>query len=102
MHNKVAIKFLANALTLVSIYQLSFTLIANRVRSHAKEFAQGDPRKEVTYLDSISGESVYNFFWIKHFTFKECQEREMNLGLDLKGGMNVTLEVSVIDLIKSM
>jgi len=102
MQNKGAIKLLAVALTLVSLYQLSFTLIANRVRSHAHEYAKGDTKKETIYLDSISGESVYNFFWIKHFTFKECQEREMNLGLDLKGGMNVTLEVSVIDLIKSM
>lgn len=57
---------------------------------------------EQYYLDSIANQPVYNFFWIKEFTYRECQEREINLGLDLKGGMNVTLEVSVIDLVRSM
>ncbi len=102
MQNKGAIKLFAIALTLVSIYQLSFTFITNRVRSNAKEFSKGDARKESTYLDSISGEEVYNFLWIRHYTYKECQDRELNLGLDLKGGMNVVLEVSTVDLIKAM
>jgi SecD/SecF fusion protein len=54
------------------------------------------------YLDSMSQEVVYNLLWIRKYTFKECQEREINLGLDLKGGMNVTMEVSVPDIIAAM
>jgi len=102
MQNKGAIKLFAIALTLVSIYQLSFTWISNMVKSDAKEYAKGDPKKEINYLDSISGEGVYNFLWIRDYTYKETQERELNLGLDLKGGMNVTLEVSTVDLVRSM
>ncbi|MEE2700403.1 MAG: protein translocase subunit SecDF [Bacteroidota bacterium] len=57
--------------------------------------------KEKYYLDSISSEKVYGI-GVKDYTYKECQEREINLGLDLKGGMNVTLEVSVVDVIKAL
>ena len=57
--------------------------------------------KEKYYLDSIGSEKVYNML-LKDYTYKECVEREINLGLDLKGGMNVTLEVSVIDVIKAL
>ncbi|RLD66067.1 MAG: protein translocase subunit SecDF [Bacteroidetes bacterium] len=102
MQNKGAIKLFAIALTLVSIYQLSFTYFANKVKSDAVEYAKNDPLKETSYLDSIAGEGVYNFLWIRNYTFRECQEREINLGLDLKGGMNVILEVSVVDLVKSL
>ena len=58
-------------------------------------------KKEKYYLDSVSSEKVYNLL-VKEYTYKECQEREINLGLDLKGGMNVTLEISVIDVIKAL
>tara|TARA_B110000116_G_scaffold271624_1_gene292923 strand:+ start:116 stop:3208 length:3093 start_codon:yes stop_codon:yes gene_type:complete len=58
-------------------------------------------KREKYYLDSISSETVYDI-WAKEYTYKECQEREINLGLDLKGGMNVTLEVSVVDVIKAL
>ena len=58
-------------------------------------------KREKYYLDSISSEKVYNI-WVKDYTYKDCQEREINLGLDLKGGMNVTLEVSVVDVIKAL
>jgi len=102
MQNKGAIRLLAIAIALVSLYQLSFTWKTNSVKNDAKEFANGDPDKELVYLDSMASEEVYNFFWIKKFTLRECQERELNLGLDLKGGMNVTLEVSVVDLIKNL
>ncbi len=102
MQNKGAIKLFAIALTLVSIYQLSFTYFANRVKGDAVEYAKNDPLKETSYLDSIASEGVYNFLWIRNYTFRECQEREINLGLDLKGGMNVILEVSVVDLVKSL
>ncbi|MBN2348454.1 MAG: protein translocase subunit SecDF, partial [Bacteroidales bacterium] len=103
MRNKGAIWFLAIALALVSIYQLSFTWKTAQVKKHATEYAKGDEAKYSYYLDSISGEEVYNFlFGVKKYTYRECQERELNLGLDLKGGMNVILEVSVVDVIRSL
>ncbi len=102
MQSKGAIKLLAIALALVSIYQLSFTWVTNSVKRDAAEYANGDIKKETAYLDSIAGEGVYNFLWIRNYTYRECQDREINLGLDLKGGMNVILEVSVIDLMKSL
>jgi len=61
-----------------------------------------DITRQDYYLDSIASEPVYNFFWLKKYTYRECQEREINLGLDLQGGMNVILEVSVEDIIRSM
>lgn len=106
MQNKGAVKFIAIALALVCIYQLSFTLITRREENKALKYAtvdgQVDRKLESHYLDSISSEPVYNFLWITKFTYKECKEREINLGLDLKGGMNVTLEVSVIDLVNAL
>lgn len=102
MQNKGAIRLFAILLALVSLYQLSFTWITNSVRNDAQEYANGDKLKEAKYLDSISGKEVYNFLWLRQFTFKESQERELNLGLDLKGGMNVTLEVSVVELINAL
>lgn len=102
MQNKGAIITFAIALALVSLYQLSFTWITNGVKEDAKAYANGDPKKELFYLDSIKTKTVYNFLWIREYTLRECQERELNLGLDLKGGMNVTLEVSVPDLIRNM
>jgi SecD/SecF fusion protein len=102
MQNKGAILSFAILLALVCLYQLSFTFKARQVGKDAVEYAQGDPDKEFYYLDSISGEVVYNFLGLKKFTYKEVKELEINLGLDLKGGMNVTLEVSVDDLIRAM
>ena len=102
MQSKGAIKLLAIALVLVSIYQLSFTWVTKSVRNDAEAYAKGDVKKESAYLDSIAGEGVYNFLWIRNYTYRECQDREMNLGLDLKGGMNVILEVSEVDLIRSL
>jgi SecD/SecF fusion protein len=99
MQNKGAVKLLAIALALACIYQLSFTVVSRIYDKKAKEFAHGDLMLEQKYLDSISSEKVYPFGL---FTFKECQEKSLNLGLDLKGGMNVTLEVSVPDLIRSL
>lgn len=102
MQNKGAIFTFAVLLAAVCIYQLTFTWKSKQIEKRAIEYAQGNPEKEFQYLDSISGEVVYNFFGLKKFTFKEVKELEMNLGLDLKGGMNVTLEISVIDLIRAM
>ena len=102
MQNKGAILSFAILLAAICFYQLTFTWKAKQVEKDAVEYAQGDPAKEFLYLDSISGEEVYSFFGLKKFTFKDVKELEMNLGLDLKGGMNVTLEVSVIDIIRAM
>ncbi len=102
MQNKGAIFTFAILLAAVCLYQLTFTYKANKVEKDAVEYAQGDPVKEAFYLDSINGEVVYNFFGLQKFTYKEVKELEMNLGLDLKGGMNATLEVSVIDIVKAM
>ncbi|MFA6261503.1 MAG: protein translocase subunit SecDF [Bacteroidia bacterium] len=99
MKSKGAVKLFTIALVLVSIFQLSFTWVTSRVENKAKEFANGDPVLERTYLDSIAREPVYNLGF-KKFTYLECKERELNLGLDLKGGMNVTLEVSLGELVR--
>lgn len=101
MKSKGAIKFFAIALSLVCLFQLSFTWFTYRAEQKAKEFADGDPMKERAYLDSIAREPLINLGF-KKFTYLDCKERELNLGLDLKGGMNVTLEVSLGDLIKSL
>ncbi len=102
MRGKGAIWFLTITLILVSIYQLSFTYVSYRVKKQAKEYAKGDYQKEATYLDSMSNEVVYNFLGLKKYTFREVQQREINLGLDLQGGMNITLQISVEDMIRSL
>ncbi len=102
MQNKGVILTFAILLAAVCAYQLTFTWKSKQIEKQAIEYAQGDPAKEYHYLDSVSGEVVYNFLGLKKFTFKEVKELEMNLGLDLKGGMNVTLEISVVDLIRAM
>ena len=102
MQNKGAILSFAILLAAVCLYQLTFTWKAKQVEKQAVEYAQGNPDREYFYLDSISGEEVYNFLGLKKFTYKDVKELEMNLGLDLKGGMNVTLEVEVNDLIRAM
>ncbi len=126
MQNKGAIKFFAIAFALVCVFQLSYTYFAKSVEKDANEYAnsaqiselakviaKGDnllegkvydsisKMKEKFYLDSIQNEVVYNI-GIRKYTFKEVKEREINLGLDLKGGMNVTLEISVPDIIKAL
>ncbi len=102
MRNKGAIWTLAIALALVCIYQLTFTYKAIEVKNDAKKYADGNPNRERYYLDSISGENVYNFLGLRKYTYSECLEREINLGLDLQGGMNVILEVSVEEVIRSL
>lgn len=101
MKSKGAIKLFAIALTVVCLFQLSFTWFTYRAEQAAKEFANGDVVKERAYLDSIAREPLVNLGF-KKFTYLECKERELNLGLDLQGGMNVTLEVSIGDLIRSL
>ncbi len=101
MQNKGAILFLAIALALVTVYQLSFTVASYSVKQDAKEYAEGDLVKEVTYLDSISSLPKDDWSFLGN-NFKEVQSKEINLGLDLKGGMNVILEVSVEDIVRAL
>jgi SecD/SecF fusion protein len=101
MQNKGAIIILAIALGLVSLYQLSFTGATYMVKRDAREYAKGDLEKELLYLDSISTLPKEKWSYLGN-TFKECQKKELNLGLDLKGGMNVILEVKVEDILKAI
>jgi SecD/SecF fusion protein len=101
MQNKAAIIVLAIALALVSIYQLSFTGATYKVKKEAREYAKGNLVKETQYLDSISTLPKEQWSFLG-YTFKECQKKELNLGLDLKGGMNVILEVSVEDILRAL
>ncbi|MEI8046994.1 MAG: protein translocase subunit SecDF [Bacteroidota bacterium] len=126
MQNKGTIRFFAIAFALVSLFQLSFTLVTSITRNRAekyatneqalalaKQLAKNDALLEVRlidsikdartqyYLDSVANQPVYNIL-LRKYTYKECMDREINLGLDLKGGMNVTMEVSVADVVRGM
>lgn len=95
MQNKGLVKFFAILFALVSIYQLSFTFVANKVKDDAKNFAGGNSEKEVKYLDSIGKEKVFLDF----FTYNEVKDKQINKGLDLEGGINVILQISVKDVL---
>ena len=101
MQNKGLIKFFAILFALVSIYQLSFTFVSSKVKNDAKSFAGGNPEKEVKYLDSIGKEKVFNLGFTD-FTFNEVSDKQINKGLDLEGGINVTLQISVKDILKGL
>lgn len=126
MQNKGVVKFFAILFALVCLFQLSFTVVTTVVQNKAKKYAFGavtaelakemaggnsskeqylydsiSRSREAYYLDSISSKVVYNIL-IRKYTFKETKEREINLGLDLKGGMNVTMEISVVDIVKAL
>lgn len=101
MQNKGALKFLAIALAIACCVQLSFTFVTRHVEKKAAEYAAGDAVKEQNYLDSIKSQTVYNLGFVK-FNYKECKEKEINLGLDLRGGMNVMLEISVEDVVRAL
>ena len=126
MQNKGVIKFFAATFGLVCLFQLSFTFISYRwsnksydyannpqVTETARKMAKGDAiREEFIYdslsktrseyfNDSMSNIPVYNIL-LKKYTLKDVREREINLGLDLKGGMNVTMEVSVPEIIRAL
>ena len=94
MQNKGFVKVLAVLLTLVCLFYLSFSFVT---RYHMDKAAQ-DPRGAAHYLDSVQNEKV----WLGSYTLKQCREMEIGLGLDLKGGMNVILEVSVPDVVKTL
>ena len=125
MQNKGLIRFLAWAFALVCLFQLSFTFATTSVQRKAKKAAEAyvstDQAKQIVsnrttdalvakdiedslrnvyeshYLDSLADQKVY-----LGFTYRQCQAREINLGLDLKGGMNVMLEVSTVDVVRAL
>jgi SecD/SecF fusion protein len=101
MQNKGLIKFFAILFALVSIYQLSFTFVSSKIKSDAKTFAKGNPEKELKYLDSIGKENVFNLGFT-NFTFNEVKDKQINKGLDLEGGINVILQISVKDVLKGL
>lgn len=101
MKSKGAIRFFAIALAVVCIFQLSFTVVTHIVENKAKTYANGDKTKYRKYIDSIAHEPVYNLL-VRNYTYMEAKERELNLGLDLQGGMHVTLAVSIGDLLKEL
>jgi len=126
MQNKGAFKFFAILFAIVCLYQLSFTFITSRVESKANRYANSytttslatdlskgnealkmylvdsiTKARENYYLDSMANEVVFNIL-LKKYTYKDCKEREINLGLDLKGGMNVTMEVSIGDIVTGL
>ena len=96
MQNKGFVKAFAILLTLVCVFYLSFSFVTRHYTNKAREIANGDPKVEQNYLDSLANEKV----WLWNWSLKDCREMEISLGLDLKGGMNVILEVSVPDVIK--
>lgn len=98
MQNRGLVKFFAILFALVSIYQLSFTFVADSVESKAKEFAKGNPDQELKYLDSIGKEKVF----LNFFTYNDVKDKKINKGLDLEGGINVILQISVKDVLKGL
>lgn len=87
-------------MTLASVWSLSHTFVTRKVENDAKAHANGDIVKERAYLDSIGDQKVFGDY--TYFTYNDSKRQQLNLGLDLKGGMNVTLEVSVPKLLKAL
>ena len=97
MQNKGFVKVIAVLLTLICLFYLSFSFVTNKYEKKAEQLtAQG--KDGAAYLDSMRSEKVY----LNWKTLKECEELQIGLGLDLKGGMNVVLEVSVPDVVKNL
>ena len=102
MKNKGLIYFLTIIISFLSVYYLQFTFVSQRIQGDATEKSRDldgniDFQKKQKYLDSIWNKPVYNL--LTDFTYKEVKESELNLGLDLQGGMHVTLEVSPVDIL---
>lgn len=105
MKNKGLIYFLTITISFLSIYYLQFTFVSQRIQGEATEISRDsegniDFKKKQKYLDSIWNKPVYNL--VSDFTFKDIKESELNLGLDLQGGMHVTLEVSPVDILQGL
>jgi SecD/SecF fusion protein len=98
MQGKGVIKFFAILLAVSCLYQLSFTWVAHKVKKDAEVYSKGNEQKTKAYLDSISDKPVYPLL---NLTYQYCENKELALGLDLKGGMNVTMQISLGELIKT-
>ncbi len=101
MQNRGLVKFFAILFALVSIYQLSFTVVSHNIEKEAKIYAKGNSEKELKYLDSIGKEKVFNLGFTD-FTYNEVKDKKINKGLDLEGGINVQLQISVKDIVKGL
>jgi SecD/SecF fusion protein len=99
MQGKGVVKFFAILLAVVCLYQLSFTWVTHKVEDDAKRYAKGDSLKERAYLDSMSNLPVYP---ILGHTFQHCKANELELGLDLEGGMSVTMQISLKELVQKL
>ena len=99
MQGKGVVKFFAIVLALVCLYQLSFTWVAHKVENDARVYAKGDTTKVKAYLDSVSTQPVYPI--LKH-DYQYVKQRELALGLDLEGGMSVTMQISLNELVKKL
>ena len=98
MQNKVFTGVIAALLALICLFYLSFSMVTSHHNGKAEEYAAGDETLYKEYIDSISTEKVY----LGYYTYQQCREMEIGLGLDLKGGMNVTLQISVADVLKQL
>ena len=98
MQNKVFTGVIATLLALICLFYLSFSMVTSHHNGKAEEYAAGDETLYKEYIDSISTEKVY----LGYYTYQQCREMEIGLGLDLKGGMNVTLQISVADVLKHL
>jgi len=106
MQNKGVIVFLTVIITALCLYYLSFTFVSNNIQHKAQEFATDevgnvDFSKRQSYLDSVWRQPVYNFLGAD-YTYQEVKETELGLGLDLQGGMHVTLAVSPVEIVKGL
>ena len=106
MRNKGAVVILTIIVTALCLYYLSFTFVSRKIQKEAVAQATDasgvvDLTKKQTYLDSIWNEPAYSLFGID-YTFKEIKDTELNLGLDLQGGMHVVLEVSPVEILKGL
>lgn len=107
MFSKNGIIILTAVLTAICLYFISFSVVDRNVRQDATKYAtnesgQIDFAKKQRYLDSVYNKPVYNFLGIREYTYKEVKQNGLNLGLDLQGGMHVTLEVSPIDILQGI
>jgi SecD/SecF fusion protein len=99
MQGKGVVKFFAILLVVVCLYQLSFTWLSHKVQSDAKTYAKGDSAKEKSYLDSMATQPVYP---ILKYDYQFVTGQELRLGLDLEGGMSVTMQISLAELLKTL
>jgi len=103
MQNKGFIRVFAILLVLAGLYSLSFTYYTYKADRDADAYAKNDFTKRKQFMDSIeSMPDYYNFLGLRDFSLRDCREKELNLGLDLKGGMNVTLQISIEDMIVNL